>query len=85
MNTCESHNDAIVVYEGRKCPVCETISELEDKCDDYKRKYSDEEDKVSGLESEKQELVEQVASLEAELKESPLRAAVNAARSALLR
>lgn len=77
MNTCESHNDAIVVYEGRKCPVCETISE--------KSKYSDEEDKVSELESEKQELVEQVASLEAELKESPVRAAVNAVRSALLR
>ena len=30
MNTCEDHDDSIVVYNGKNCPVCKKIAELDD-------------------------------------------------------
>jgi len=28
MRTCEEHGNAIVVYDGHNCPVCEELKEL---------------------------------------------------------
>ena len=31
MNTCDNHARAVVVYEGRGCPVCDELNEKSDE------------------------------------------------------
>lgn len=52
MNTCESHNNCVVVYNNRYCPLCEVEKDnanLEKKHDELVSELIDIKDELSNL------------------------------------
>lgn len=52
MNTCEEHDDAVVVYLKRNCPVCglqALLDEANQTIDSKSKEISDLEDEIEGL------------------------------------
>jgi chromosome segregation ATPase len=60
MYTCDDHSNAVVVYNGNRCPVCEIESEK----DELDRKVRDLENDIDDLKDEKRDLQQQVDGLE---------------------
>jgi prefoldin subunit 5 len=56
MNTCESHDDAIVVHEGRNCPCCQAESDLNDAIRDLESRVDTATDTVQELQQTIKEL-----------------------------
>lgn len=50
MRTCESHDDAVVVYDTKFCPLCEAEKKIEGLEDDVQ----DLQERVDEFESEKE-------------------------------
>ena len=54
-STCEAHEDAVVVYTGTSCPVCEFVQEkdaLEEEKIDLEKQVDNLESNVAELESQ---------------------------------
>ena len=47
MNTCEEHDNCVVVYTGRECPLCD----VEKETDELTLELSAAQDKIDDLET----------------------------------
>jgi len=43
VSTCEDHDDCLVVFTGKRCPVCTLISEKDTEISDLETKVNDAE------------------------------------------
>ena len=47
VNTCEDHDDCLVVFTGRKCPVCNMVEEAQAEHDADMKRIGELEDEVA--------------------------------------
>lgn len=52
VSTCDDHDDCIVIYTGRKCPVCSLVEDHKSEHDIDVRTVGELEDKVAELTKE---------------------------------
>lgn len=50
MNLCSNHHQE-VCYEGRTCPVCEIITEKDEKIEDLQKEIRELNQQISDMES----------------------------------
>ena len=53
MNTCEQHYKAVIVFDGKGCPLCDA----EKVIDDWEKQDSEQRGKIESLEQEIRETI----------------------------
>ena len=51
INTCEDHDDCIVIYTGRKCPVCSIVEDATNNHDEDMVKIGQLKDEIEEMEN----------------------------------
>jgi hypothetical protein len=49
MDSCNKHDDCIVVYDSSDCPFCSEKSELEDEIKDLKKEIDEKDGEIAAL------------------------------------
>ena len=52
VSTCEDHDDCIVIYAGKKCPVCQNAEDTQGEIQDLKDRIEDTEKVIERLKEE---------------------------------
>ena len=70
LNTCDNHNNCVIIYDIRDCPICEIVIEkekIEEENQDLQEDIDEKNSTITDMEEADGVLQEQIVELQAQL------------------